>query len=310
MSHTLPVIFGLSGTELSSEERAFFTKNQPLGFILFSRNISDPEQVRHLISDLKSCVIHKNVPILIDQEGGKVRRLRPPHFWDAARTSEDFADIASNDLEEAIQLVRSFYGQIALELASLGVTHDCAPVADLRFDGAHDVIGNRSFGSNAEIVSALVEAACLGLKDYGIEPIIKHIPGHGRALVDSHKDLPRVPCSLDDLKQSDFIPFVRNNNNANWAMTAHIVYECLDKNLPATQSVDVINYIRSQIGFLGTIISDDLSMEALQGTYYDRARLSTEAGCDVLLHCNGKMDEMSEIARYLQGLSHNWTVVV
>ena len=293
------VVFGCSGLELSAEERAFFQDVQPLGFILFQRNCDTPNQVRALVQDLRGTVNHAHAPVLIDQEGGRVARLKPPHwpeFPSAIRYAELYADDADKGLEAAALGGRL----IAHELAALDITVDCAPVLDVPQPGADPIIGDRAFGHDIDTISVLAKAFMDGLMKGGVAPVIKHIPGHGRALVDSHKDLPVVDAPLDQLQSIDFPPF-RALHMAPWAMTAHVVYTALDGDAPATHSATVIeNVIRKELGFQGLVVSDDLSMKALSGGFADRARACLDAGCDVALHCNGDLAEMTEVA---QGVS-------
>ncbi|WP_455373443.1 beta-N-acetylhexosaminidase [Limibacillus halophilus] len=288
------VIFGLEGTQLNDWERAFFSEIQPTGFILFARNVETPSQLAALCQELCSLVDDPAAPILIDQEGGRVQRMGPPH-WRKAPPAERFAQIYAEDRrggERAAYLNAALMG---LDLLDAGVTVDCAPVLDLRFPGAHDIIGDRSYGSDPEVVAALGRKVCEGLLSAGVLPIVKHIPGHGRALEDSHLALPRVTAGLDDLRRLDFAPFAALND-APWAMTAHILYDALDPERPATQSQAVVTLIREELGFSGVIVSDDLSMEALGGSYRERAAKSLAAGCDLVLHCNGKPEEMIAVA--------------
>lgn len=296
------VIFGCEGLALSEQETAFFKQVNPLGFILFARNIDHPEQVKALVASLRETV-GWNCPILIDQEGGRVARLRPPH-WRKYPAVEQFANLyKQGKQEEAKEAVYYNYRMLGDELFALGINVDCAPVMDLRFEGAHDIIGDRSFGECPKQVAELAEQNAKGLLDSGVLPIIKHIPGHGRALVDSHEDLPRVDASLETLQQTDFASFKQLASHPWWAMTAHIVYEAIDDALPATQSTKVIRLIREEIGFDGFLISDDLSMKALGGTYEERASKSLAAGCDAVLHCNGDMKEMQAVAKGVESLS-------
>ena len=287
----LACILGCSGPVLTDAERRFFEQANPLGFILFARNIQSPDQVRGLVGALRASVGRADAPVLIDQEGGRVQRLRPPH-WRSAPPGQAFADLAERDLERAKHLLRLNFRLIGAELADLGIDVDCAPVADVPVPGAHDVIGDRAYGHTPELVAELARACWDGLLDQGIMPIVKHIPGHGRAMVDSHLSLPRVDASFQDLRSTDFESF-RRLADAPWAMTAHVVYAAIDDLRPATTSPVVIDtVIRGLIGFDGVLISDDLSMKALGGGFDDRARLSLAAGCDVVLHCNGEMNEM------------------
>lgn len=298
----LAAIFGVTGPELNAEERAFFRDTQPLGFILFARNIQDPDQVRRLVADLRASVSHADAPVLIDQEGGRVQRLRPP-YWRAASPAAQFGALARRKAQAGAKAVFLNHQLIGAELAALGIDVDCAPLIDVHQPGAHDVIGDRAFSGDPEEVATLGRAAADGLMSAGITPIIKHIPGHGRSMVDSHHDLPRVPTSHAELARVDFLPF-RKLNDLPWAMTAHIVYEAIDRDLPATLSAKVIaEVIRGEIGFDGLLLSDDMSMKALNGPLDDLTRRALAAGCDVALHCNGKMDEMRQIGAGASPLS-------
>jgi beta-N-acetylhexosaminidase len=295
-------IFGCSGLVLTQAERDFFQRVNPLGFILFARNVADPAQVKALVESLRDCVGRADAPVLIDQEGGRVQRLKPPH-WRKAPPGEPFAALAARDLDAAREALRLNFRLIGAELADLGIDVDCAPVLDVPIPGAHDVIGDRAYGRTAQSVIDLAGAVIDGLLDEGVLPVIKHIPGHGRAMVDSHLDLPVVETPLPELETQDFPPF-HAYRHAPWAMTAHVVYTALDAAHPATTSRVVIDkVIRGAIGFDGLLISDDLSMKALGGTFEDRTRASLEAGCDVVLHCNGDMAEMTAIAAELRPLS-------
>lgn len=289
-----PVIFGCEGTALTQNERDFFHEHQPLGFILFARNCQDKAQVSALVQELKSAVGHDQLYFLIDQEGGRVARLKPPH-WRATPAAGLFADLAQRDAVAAERAVYLNARLIAEELTELGLNADCAPMLDLRLPGAHDVVGDRAFGSEADQVIALGRAMANGLHDGGVLPIIKHIPGHGRATVDSHELLPRVETPLAELEATDFKPF-RVLAREPWAMTAHIVFTALDANAPVTFSPAALRYIRDVMGYPGMLISDDLSMQALSGDFSERAQRALDAGCDILLHCNGKMAEMEPIA--------------
>ncbi len=285
-------ILGLAGTELTPEEHRFFSDTQPLGFILFRRNIETPAQVKALVSSLKSLVAHEAL-ILIDQEGGRVRRLRPPHWPDYPPASR-FAEV-TNDPSGEREMVRLGARLMANDLVELGINVDCAPVLDVPQPGAHDIIGDRAYGLTPQDVAVMGRAACEGLLAGGVLPVIKHIPGHGRAGADSHTDLPRVETKLDELLKIDFYPF-QVNADMPIAMTAHVLYRAIDKRNPATTSRKCLKIVREVIGFDGLLICDDLSMNALSGTLEKRARASLRAGCDVLLHCNGQMDQMKQIA--------------
>ena len=284
-------IFGLSGLELTAEEKDFFADAQPAGFILFRRNVDTPEQVKALTAALRDVVKHEPM-ILIDQEGGRVRRLRPPH-WPDYPPAAQFAQV-SNDREEERGLVRLGARLMANDLFELGINVDCAPVLDVPQPGAHDIIGDRAYGLTPEDVAVMGRAACEGLLAGGVLPVIKHIPGHGRAGADSHASLPVVDTSLDELLNIDFVPFTATADMP-LAMTAHVLYTAIDRKHPATTSKKCIRVIRETIGFDGLIMCDDLSMNALSGELNARARASLKAGCDVLLHCNGQLDQMREV---------------
>ncbi len=292
---TAAVIFGCAGTDLSASERDFFRETRPLGFILFARNIADPDQLRRLTDQLRASIDDKDAPILIDQEGGRVQRLRPPH-WRAVLPAERFGELARRDLAAGQRATKLNHRLMAAELMSLGINVDCAPLIDVRMPGAHDVIGDRAYGGDPQLVADLGRAAAEGLLEGGVMPIIKHIPGHGRSMVDSHFDLPRVDASRAELSATDFRPF-HLLKDIPWAMTAHVIYEAIDPDLPATLSPKVIaEVIRGEIGFDGVLLTDDLSMKALQGSLAELARNSLSAGCDVVLHCNGDMAEMRQVA--------------
>ena len=293
MSRAKNFICGIEGVILNPDERTFLAEHQPYGVILFARNIDDPRQLSALCADIKSLLTHPFASILIDQEGGRVARMKPPH-WRAYPPASRFADMAEN-MEKAERAVYLNALLIASELRSVGITTDCAPLADVLAPECHDVIGDRAFGEEPHQVAQLARAQAKGLTDGGILPVLKHIPGHGRAKVDSHEALPVVSASLAQLEASDFIPF-RELSDLPLAMTAHIIYEALDAEKPATTSPTVIRFIRRQLGFEGLLMSDDLSMKALSGSMIERAADTLIAGCDLVLHCNGKMDEMKQVA--------------
>lgn len=289
------VIFGCSGATLTDAERGFFREAAPLGFILFSRNCVDPAQVTRLTAELRDCIERADAPVLIDQEGGRVQRLGPPH-WRAAPAARRFAEIAASDRDRAVEAVHLNAHLIAADLFALGITLDCAPVLDVAQAGAHEVIGDRSFGARPELAALLGWAFCEGLLDGGVLPIVKHVPGHGRATLDSHKALPVVDASLAELDAVDFAPF-RALNHMPWAMTAHVVYAAVDRAAPATTSPRVIaEVVRGRIGFQGVLISDDLAMEALSGGLGERSQAALAAGCDVVLHCSGVLADMEKVA--------------
>jgi beta-N-acetylhexosaminidase len=286
------VIFGCGGPRLSDRERAFFRDVNPLGFILFQRNCETPDQVRGLLAELRAAVGRDAAPVLIDQEGGRVARLKPPYWpsYPAART------LAALGGERALEAVRLGARLIADDLAALGITVDCLPVLDIPVAGSDAVIGDRAYGDRPGPVAALGRAACAGLLAGGVLPVLKHIPGHGRGTVDSHHALPRVEAPRKALEENDFAPF-RALADMPLAMTAHIVYTAFDAERPATLSRRVIDEaIRASIGFDGLLMTDDLSMRALGGSFAGRAASALEAGCDVVLHCNGDMAEMTEVA--------------
>lgn len=297
----LAAIFGCSGTVLGDQERAFFSNTQPLGFILFGRNCETPDQVRALVADLQGCVGHDDVPVLIDQEGGRVQRLRPPH-WRAAPPASAFAVLFEKDPALAIEAVRLNARLIGHELADLGISVDCAPVLDVVQPDADPIIGDRAYGDDPATIASLGRAACEGFLMAGVLPVLKHIPGHGRADVDSHKQLPRVETDRQTLSKTDFAPFAALNDMP-WAMSAHVLYTALDDKRPATLSYDVIALIRDDLGYEGVLVSDDLSMQALSGSLSERTAAAMAAGCDVALHCNGDMDEMKMVAENCTQLS-------
>jgi beta-N-acetylhexosaminidase len=293
---TTAAIFGCAGPLLTESETSFFREVAPFGFILFQRNCESPDQVRGLVRDLRDSIGRADAPVLIDQEGGRVARLRPP-TWRAAPAPGRIGAIAARDRHLALEAARLNASLMGRELAGLGITVDCAPVLDLQVSGAHaGVVGDRALGNDPELVGALGRAICDGLLAGGVDPVIKHMPGHGRALVDSHRALPRVDASLDELRRTDFIPF-RRLADMSWGMTAHVVYSAIDPERPATTSPKVIaEIIRGEIGFDGLLVTDDLNMQALQGDLADRTRRALSAGCDLALHCTGRLDEMEEVA--------------
>lgn len=288
------VIFGCAGHELGAAEQAFFREVKPWGFILFQRNCGSPSQIRQLNASLRSCVGRDEAPILIDQEGGRVQRLRGEQ-WRARPAAAAFGAINRQDPKMARDLVYDNARVMAAELGDLGINVDCVPCIDVPIEGAHSVIGDRAFASDPWVVAALGQAVIDGMLDGGVLPVIKHMPGHGRARADSHLELPVVDAPRDLLERSDFAPF-RALAHAPLGMTAHVVYTDIDATAPATTSKRVIDeVVRGFIGFDGALMSDDLSMRALQGSFAERARAAVAAGCDLVLHCNGNMDEMRDI---------------
>jgi beta-N-acetylhexosaminidase len=304
------ILFGCEGTSLTPVERTFFERIQPLGFILFRRNCKTPQQIRSLISELKSCVTHEQVPILIDQEGGCVARLASPH-WREYPEASLFGKIADHDMDLACWAVETNTFLIGAELQELGITVNCAPVLDLSFFYGHQIIGSRSFHEAPEICSTLGYHALKGFYKSGIIPVIKHLPGHGRALLDSHEDLPCIREPLEELHETDFSAFrnlVDHVEEASdpypWGMTAHIVYETIDPQKPATLSEKIIDkIIRQNIGFKGFLISDCLTMKALSGDMSDNALQAIQSGCDAVLHCSGNLNEMIDVSAKIPELS-------
>lgn len=298
---TSSAIYGCLGLSLTEAEKRFFRESDPWGFIIFARNIDNPDQVRALAGDLRAAV-GRNAPILIDQEGGRVARLRPPH-WRSYPPGRKYGEVYATSPSDGLTAARIGAQLIALELRDVGVDVDCLPVLDVPVAGAHDVIGDRAYGETPEIVSALGKAAMEGALVGGVLPIIKHIPGHGRAGVDSHEKLPVVDTNRVTLSATDFAPFAAMAD-APLAMTAHVIYSAIDDANPATTSPTVISeIIRDEIGFSGALMSDDLSMKALGGSFEDRTKVSLDAGCDLVLHCNGDMNEMEAVAKEARALA-------
>lgn len=298
-------IFGCAGPTLLKEEREFFRAVRPAGFIVFGRNIETTAQVKALVADFRKSSGVPNAPVLIDQEGGRVARLRPPH-WRHPPPGAVFGRLYERDPKAALEACRINARLIAHELAALGIDVDCAPVLDVPQPGSHDIVGDRALARQPYAVAALALAWCQGFAEGGVAPVIKHIPGHGRAFADSHLSLPEVGATWAELAAADFAPFKALADQP-WAMTAHVLYTALDKAAPATTSRAIVeDVIRGHIGFTGALMSDDLSMKALAGSFEIRARESREAGCDIALHCNGNPAEMEPVAKgagALEGLS-------
>jgi len=294
MTTRMRAIFGCSGARMSVAERAFFREARPYGFILFGRNVETPDQVRALVDELRSTV--GDAPILIDQEGGRVARLKPPH-WKARPPARRFGELHETRPEAAREAAYLNARLIAADLHALGIDVDCVPVLDVPVEGANDVIGDRAFARDPSVVIDLGRAVIEGMIDGGVLPVMKHIPGHGRAAADTHHELPHVTTEAETLSASDFVTF-RSLNQCPLAMTAHVVYDAIDAQRPATTSPKVIReVIRGEIGFDGLLMSDDLSMNALSGPISARAKSALFAGCDIVLHCNGSMAEMAEVAQ-------------
>ena len=293
-----PVILGCAGPTLSDDERQFFADVQPAGFILFARNTLTPQQVLALTTDLKLCVDRSDVLILIDQEGGRVQRMGPPN-WRTLPSMMTYGCAAQKNLDLAEQALKLHCQIIADDLRRVGINVDCLPLLDVPAPESDDVIGDRAFSGDVDIVARLGRQVNDSLLAAGILPVIKHLPGHGRSTVDSHLDLPRVSASLKALKAQDFHPFATLADSP-LGMTAHIIFEAIDNLNVATHSKTVVKeIIRGHIGFKGLLMTDDLSMKALAGSMEDRVAGAIEAGCDLILHCNGKMDEMQAIASAL-----------
>ena len=289
MSRYGATILDAEGTRLNAQEKALFRRSNPFGFILFGRNIDTPDQVRALCNDMRDAV-GRNAPITIDQEGGRVQRLRAP-TWREWLPPLDHVTAAGEAAEEAMYLR---FRIIASELHDLGIDSNCAPLVDVAAPATHEFLKNRCYGFDPDSVARMGRAAADGMLDGGVLPVVKHIPGHGRAQVDSHLDLPVVSAALDDLDRVDFAPF-RALNDLPLGMTAHLVYNAVDTR-PATTSPVMMQVIRDQIGFDGLIMTDDISMKALSGSLAQNATDALAAGCDVILHCNGTLEERAQVA--------------
>ena len=288
-------IFGCAGLELTAEERDFFREVQPWGFILFKRNVDTPGQVRRLVDSFREIVGRTDAPVLVDQEGGRVQRLGPPH-WPKYPTGRAYG-LADPDPLVRRELVRLGARLMAHDLRELGINVDAVPVLDVPQPGAHDIIGDRAYAEDPETIAVMGRAAAEGLIAGGVLPIIKHMPGHGRAGSDSHEALPVVSASYAALQAVDFAPF-RALSDMPLAMSAHVVYDAIDAKRPATTSRRTISrVIRGEIGFTGLLMTDDLSMKALSGGFDERASEALKAGCDVILHCNGDMAEMQAVMK-------------
>jgi len=297
----IPAIFGLSGLTLTDDERAFFRDSEPAGYILFGRNIENREQLRRLTDELRNLDGRANLPILIDQEGGRVARMRTPE-WPLFPSGAAFDALYDRAPASAIEAARLNAMALAAMLSEVGITVDCLPLLDVRQPGASDVIGDRALGSEPMRVAALGRAILGGLQAGGVVGIVKHIPGHGRALLDTHEALPTVTAADRDL-QTDLAPFAALRDAA-MAMTCHVIFEAWDPDRPATLSPVVIDsVIRQRIGFHGLLMTDDLDMKALSGDVPSRAANAIAAGCDIALNCWAKMDDMVGIANALDPIS-------
>jgi beta-N-acetylhexosaminidase len=299
---TKAFITGIAGPRLTDVERAFIAAERPWGFILFKRNIETPAQVTSLIEELRKTVGEADAPVLIDQEGGRVQRLGPPH-WPVYPPGAVFSRLYDVDSAKGLQAARLSARLIAHDLGQLGVTVDCLPLADVPVAGADAVIGDRAYGTEPAKVAAIARAVTDGLEQGGILPVLKHIPGHGRATADTHFRLPMVDTSEKELESTDFAAF-RPLNDLPMAMTAHVVFSAIDAAQPATTSARMIaQVIRGSIGFQGLLMSDDVSMNALAGSIAERTRSIVAAGCDMVLHCNGNIEEMRDVAQATPNLS-------
>jgi beta-N-acetylhexosaminidase len=299
---TRAFITGVSGPELTAAEREFIRSERPWGFILFKRNIETPAQVILLVRELREAIGNPEAPVLIDQEGGRVQRLGPPH-WPVYPPGAVFGVLYDIDPALGLTAARLSARLMAADLLELGVTVDCLPLADVPVAGADAVIGNRAYGTEPGKVAAIARAVTDGLEQGGILPVLKHIPGHGRATADTHFKLPEVDTSKTELERTDFAAF-QPLAHLPMAMTAHVVFSALDPAQPATTSATIIQQvIRGVIGFQGLLMSDDVSMNALAGSIAERTRAILTAGCDMVLHCNGKLDEMREVAAETPELS-------
>jgi beta-N-acetylhexosaminidase len=296
------MILGCSGLTLTQEEIALYKAEQPWGFILFGRNIGDAQQITDLVASMREAVGRPDAPVLIDQEGGRVQRIRPP-ILQSYPNAQALGAIYLRDREQGLRAAWLMSRLHAFDLMRFGINVDCLPVLDVPVEGASNVIGNRAYGFDPKMVSEMGQAAADGLKAGGMLPVMKHIPGHGRGMVDSHHELPVVDVPLDDLDAHDFVPF-RALNKELMGMSAHLVFNAIDPERPATTSRKVIDeIIRGRIGFDGLLMSDDSSMNALKGTLGERAANIVAGGCDIVLHCNGVMSEMLQVVKEVPPLT-------
>jgi beta-N-acetylhexosaminidase len=291
-------ISGCEGVSLSRAERDFFTASQPWGLILFQRNCGSTAQIRTLTADFRDAVGRKDAPVLIDQEGGRVQRMGPAanSEWRKYPSASKFGELYRQCPVHALRAARNVGRLMADDLEAAGISVNCLPVLDVPQQGSHAVISDRAYDSTPEIIMALARAHVAGLLDGGVLPVMKHVPGHGRATVDSHKELPKVTASRLELEAVDFRSFA-GFADCPMAMTAHVVYEVLDRDHPATLSKRIIrDVIRKQLGFNGLLMTDDLSMKALSGSLAEKTTAALDAGCDMVLHCNGVLTEMQQVA--------------
>ena len=302
MKKSRRAIIGIQGLELNNKEIFILKKYSPLGIILFSRNIKNKEQVKRLISKIRDNLGWKCL-ILIDQEGGRVQRLTKP-VWPKYPSANMFGAIADISLSKAKRAVYLNYMLLGSDLQELGININCAPCLDLKSKTMHSVIGDRAFSDKHNVVSSLGESACSGLIDSGVLPVIKHIPGHGKAIVDSHKELPKITESIVSLEKSDFLPF-QALSKMPIAMTAHILYTNIDENLPITQSKKAYDYIRNVIQYEGILLSDDIDMLALSGSTKNKVESIIKAGFDIILHCSGNINDVDQVLQNTPLLSKN-----
>lgn len=291
-------ILGCLGPKLSRTEASFFADVAPVGFILFARNVETPDQVKRLTGDLREAVGWQ-APVFVDQEGGRVQRLRAPHWREWLPPLDQVALAGTGNAARSMYLRSLLIGR---EHLALGIDGNCAPCADIARPDTHPFLRNRCYGEDAETVVQIARAVAEGVSDAGVFPVMKHMPGHGLGTLDSHHDLPRVTASRAELETADFAAF-QALNDLHWGMSAHLVYEAFDPDAPATMSPTMVGVIRDEIGFDGLLMTDDLSMNALPGDLADRAARARGAGCDVVLHCNGKPEEMSMVVAATGGLS-------
>jgi len=300
MTESKAMILGCSGLSLTPEEKAFYKAERPWGFILFGRNISEPQQITDLVAEMRESV-GWHAPVLIDQEGGRVQRIRPPilpHY----PSGQALGDIYRADRKRGLRAAWLMSRLHAFDLLKLGINVDCLPVLDVPVEGSSNVIGNRAYGGDPKTVTEMGRAASEGLKAGGVLPVMKHMPGHGRGFADSHHELPVVTVSREELETHDFPPFIAMKDELA-AMTCHVVFAAIDDSNPATTSRKVIDgVIRQHIGFNGLLLSDDTSMNALAGTIGERSANIIAGGCDIVLHCNGHMDEMLQVVANVPAL--------
>jgi beta-N-acetylhexosaminidase len=295
-------IIGVSGAALTSQERSFLRDAEPWGLILFKRNVETPEQVRGLVADFRAAVGRADAPVLVDQEGGRVQRLGPPH-WPSYPAGAQYGRIWERDPASALEAARMGARLIAHDLITLGIDVDCLPIADVPAADADPIIGDRAYGERPEKVAAIAGAIADGLMEGGVLPVLKHLPGHGRATADSHDRLPTVTADRASLEAVDFAAF-RPLAGLAMGMTAHVVFSAYDPLAPATTSVTMVqDVIRDSIGFEGLLMSDDISMGALSGSLVERSAAALAAGCDLILHCNGRIEEMRAVAQAVPALA-------